>query len=115
MIERAKKVITSLVLSLVPKIFLRLSMKSFPIFLKTSQTSAMRMTKLTFSSPKKKIEFANGRVLESFVRRNSEKVRIPKKILRRAIVMSSNFLFLRSFKSSESREFWDGSITLFMP
>lgn len=78
-IEKAKKAITSLVFSRAPRIFRLRSMKSLPIFRNTSQLKAIRMTILTLSKPKKKIELTNGRLLERELSRNSAKVRITKR------------------------------------
>jgi len=85
MIEKDRNVITSFVFSLDPSIFLRRSIKSFPIFLKISQTSPMRMMILTFNNPKKKIEFTNGNELEILLNCSSivvsAKKMKPKKII----------------------------------
>ena len=99
MIENEKKAITSFVFSLAPRILRRRSMKSLPMFLKTSQTRAIRMMMLTFSKPKKKIEVTKGRVLDTLVSWNSATVREIKSAARKTINRPSRLRFSRSLLS----------------
>ncbi len=95
-IENPRKAATNFVLRREPKTFLRLSMRSFPRFLKISQNSPVRIKRFKFKIPKKKIEVAKGSESEIFERRSSVKVREIKRIERKTISPLSLFRFLTS-------------------
>lgn len=100
MIEKERNETTSFVFKREPRTFLRRSIKSFPTFRRTSQRRIIRMMMFRFTSPKKKIEFTKGRVLETRLILNSSTIRVRNRKSSEKIAIRSLFRFSRSFGSS---------------
>lgn len=97
--ENDKNEMTSFVFKRDPSTFLRRSIKSFPMFLKTSQRSVIRIMIFRFTRPKKKMEFTKGRELETFEIRNSTNMSTRNRIRSPKIAILSRRLFSLSLGS----------------